>query len=184
LITTLVLGLGNMVMGDDAFGIRVIEELQKHYEFSEGVKLVDGGTLGLDLLPLIEDAQRLLIIDALEMKDRPGRVFRLAGDDVVQEFASRLSIHQAGVRDLLAAAELQGYLPSELVVWAIQPASSEMHLGLSPAVAFSIDQVMVEVVAELENWGHGTRWLGRKRRGDRIGASGKEMEASSVAGTP
>ena len=64
----LVLGLGNALMSDDSIGVRAVERLQQEYRFPEGVKVVDGGTLGLDLLPFIEETDQLLIIDALEMK--------------------------------------------------------------------------------------------------------------------
>jgi hydrogenase maturation protease len=69
---TLVLGLGNILMGDEGVGVRVIERLSERYEFGEGVLVMDGGTLGLDLLPYLEDASRLLVIDAVQARKRPG----------------------------------------------------------------------------------------------------------------
>jgi len=152
-MAVLVLGIGNALMSDDAFGVRVIEELQRGYRFPEGVAVVDGGTLGLDLLPLLEGVEKLLIVDALQMHAAPGEVFRLEGEEVPRAFASKLSIHQMGVQDLLAVAELQGYCPPELVVWGVQPASIEMHLGLSEAVAPALPTVVAAVIEELRNWG-------------------------------
>jgi len=152
-MSVLVLGLGNSLMSDDAFGVRVIEELQRHYVFPAGVKVVDGGTLGLDLLPFLEETRRLLIVDALEMHAAPGQIFRLAGEEVPRAFASKLSVHQMGVQDLLAVAELQGYCPPELVVWGVQPASIEMRIGLTAAVAPTLATVVQSVLAELDAWG-------------------------------
>ncbi|AMV73871.1 HyaD/HybD family hydrogenase maturation endopeptidase [Desulfuromonas carbonis] len=152
-MSLLILGLGNAVMSDDAFGGRVIAALQQRYRFSERVTILDGGTLGLDLLPHFEGVDRLLIIDALEMGAAPGSIFRLVGEEVPRAFASKLSVHQMGVQDLLAVCELQGHLPAELVVWGVQPGSIEMAMELTPAVAAAVEGVVSAVVGELQRWG-------------------------------
>lgn len=152
-MAVLVLGIGNAVMGDDAFGVRVIDELQRRFVFPQGVELVDGGTLGLDLLPRFEGVDQLLVIDALEMEATTGTVFRLAGDEVPRAFANKLSVHQMGVQDLLAVAELQGHLPAELVVWGVQSGSIEMSMELTPAVARALPTVVEAVAVELADWG-------------------------------
>jgi hydrogenase maturation protease len=152
-MSILVLGLGNALMADDAFGGRVITELLQRYTFPAGTKLIDGGTLGLDLLPHLEEAEKLLIVDALEMEATPGSVFRLRGEEVPRAFANKLSVHQMGVQDLLAVAELQGHLPAELVVWGVQPGSIEMSLDLTPPVAAVLDEVVAGIIDELQHWG-------------------------------
>lgn len=152
-MAVLVLGIGNAVMSDDGFGVRVIEELQRQFVFPSGVEIVDGGTLGLDLLPRFEGVEKLLVIDALEMAAAAGTVFRLAGEEVPRAFANKLSVHQMGVQDLLAVAELQGHLPAELVVWGVQSGSIEMSLELTPAVAAAVSTVVEAVAVELADWG-------------------------------
>lgn len=149
----LVLGLGNAVMTDDAFGSRVVEALRNRFDFPSGVTVLDGGTLGLDLLPRLEGVARLLIVDALETGGRPGEIFRLEGEEVPRAFASKLSVHQMGVQDLLAVAELQGHLPAELVVWGVQPESIEMGLELTPVVFAALEKTVAAVVGELGDWG-------------------------------
>lgn len=152
-MSILILGLGNAVMTDDAFGSRMVELLQAKLRFPPEVSILDGGTLGLDLLPRLEGVDRLLIIDALEMDAEPGEVFRLEGEEVPRAFATKLSVHQMGVQDLLAVAELQGHLPSELVVWGVQPGTVEMGLNLSPPVAAAMDKLMAGILEELRCWG-------------------------------
>lgn len=152
-MTILVLGLGNTIMTDDGFGVRAVEALSSRYRFQEGVRLLDGGTLGLDLLPYLEGVERLLIVDALEMREAPGTVFRLEGKDVPRAFASKLSVHQMGVQDLLAVSELMGHLPRELVVWGVQPESIEMGTELTATVAAALEPVIGGVVGELRKWG-------------------------------
>lgn len=149
----LVLGLGNTIMTDDGFGVRAVEALSSRFRFHGEVRLLDGGTLGLDLLPHLEAIEHLLIIDALEMKMAPGTVVRLEGEEVPRAFASKLSVHQMGVQDLLAVSELMGHLPSELVVWGVQPESIEMGTELTATVAAAMEPVVAGVVGELRKWG-------------------------------
>lgn len=152
-MSILVLGLGNALMSDDSIGVRAVQSLQQNFQAPEGVTILDGGTLGLDLLPYIEQADQLLIIDALEMRAEPGSLFRLEGEEVPRAFASKLSVHQMGLQDLLAVAELQGYAPQKLVVHGIQAGSIEMKLELSPPVAAAMDSLLDAVIAELNDWG-------------------------------
>ncbi|MCF6179293.1 MAG: HyaD/HybD family hydrogenase maturation endopeptidase [Geopsychrobacter sp.] len=149
----LVMGLGNLVMSDDGLGSRVITELEKRYAPCESITVLDGGTLGLDLLPRLEGIDKLLIIDALQMDAEPGAIFRLTGDEVPRAFANKLSVHQMGLQDLLAVAELQGNLPQELVVIGAQSALIEMGLELSPPVTAALERVIDAVIRELEDWG-------------------------------
>lgn len=149
----LVLGIGNSLMNDDALGVSAVEQLNARYTFPEGVRVVDGGTLGLDLLPMLEGIKRLLIIDAIDMGGQPGDLFRLTGEEVPRAFASKLSVHQMGVQDLLAVAELQGHVPEKLVVWGVQPGSIAMEMRLTPAVAASMVPLLEGVVRELGEWG-------------------------------
>jgi len=152
-MSTLVLGLGNTIMTDDGFGVKVVTTLSSRYHFQGPVQLLDGGTLGLDLLPYLEEIESLLIIDALDMRDEPGKIFRLEGDEVPRAFASKLSVHQMGLQDLLAVAQLQGHVPRNLVVWGVQPECIEMHTELTATVAAAVEPVVAKVLEELEGWG-------------------------------
>jgi hydrogenase maturation protease len=150
---TLILGLGNILMRDDGLGVRAVERLQALYEFPQHVQVLDGGTLGLDLLPFVEDADRLLVIDALELGAEPGTMARLEGDQVPAFLSIKLSPHQMGLADLMAAARLRGHRPAELVLWGVQSGTTEVGLGLSTWVAAQVDTLVVNVLAELNRWG-------------------------------
>jgi hydrogenase maturation protease len=147
--TTLVLGLGNTIMSDDGIGPKVIEQLQQSAGLPEGVTLLDGGTLGLDLLPFLEGIQRLIIVDAVEVGKPAGTCVRLAGDDVPMALETKLSPHQMGMKDLLAVARLMGHLPEEIVLIGVQPACLEMDTELTPLVAGAIPTLLAMVQAEL-----------------------------------
>jgi len=167
-VRALILGLGNALMTDDALGVLAVEELQSRYRFPAGVRVVDGGTLGLDLLPLLEGVDRLLLVDALQMGAKPGAVFRLAGEEVPRALASKLSVHQMGAQDLLALAELRGHLPGELVVWGVQPRSVEVGLKLTPPVAAALDSLLEGILGEVAGWGLAPRpATGRRSSRDR-----------------
>ena len=150
---TLVLGLGNILLSDEGVGVHVVRLLRERYQFPQEVEILDGGTLGLDLLPYVEDADRLLMVDAVQMDAPPGTVARLAGEEVPAVLNLKYSPHQMGVSDLLAAARLMGRYPAELILWGIQPASLEVGLELSPAVAAQVETVVQNVLAELQRWG-------------------------------
>jgi hydrogenase maturation protease len=152
-MSILVLGLGNTIMTDDGFGVKAVTTLSSRYRYEGPVKLLDGGTLGLDLLPQLENIEKLLIVDALDMRAQPGEVFRIEGEDVPRAFASKLSVHQMGLQDLLAVAELQGHVPQELVVWGVQPECIEMGTELTDVVAAALPTVVDHLLEELKGWG-------------------------------
>ena len=140
-------------MNDDAAGVLVVQALAATYDFPEELTLLDGGTLGLDILPYLEGVDRLLVVDAVETGDLPGTIIRMTGDDIPLALATKVSPHQMGLKDLLLVADLQGYAPREMVLWGVQPGSIEMDIELSPEVARSLGTLQDRVLEELENWG-------------------------------
>ena len=152
-MSTLVLGIGNLVMSDDGIGVRVVQQLAAQYRFPAGVRILDGGTLGLDLLPQLEGVERLLVVDAVETGREPGSLVRLAGEYVPIVLETKVSPHQMGLKDLLAVAMLQGFAPREMVLLGVQPALLEMGMELSPPVAAQQETLVRKVLAELTGWG-------------------------------
>jgi len=151
--TVLVLGIGNTVMSDDGVGVKVVQSLQEQYRFPDHVELLDGGTLGLDLLPKLEGISRLIIVDAVETGSAPGTCVRLSGDELPIALETKLSPHQMGLKDLLAVARLLGHAPGEMVLIGVQPGSIEMSTELTPAVEAQVEAMKGAVLRELENFG-------------------------------
>lgn len=149
---TLILGIGNLVMTDDGIGVRVAQELARRYRFPDDVKVLDGGTLGLDLLPHLEGVGRLLIVDAVMTGEAPGTVVRLEGEQIPAVFATKLSPHQMGLQDLLSVAALLGHAPAEMVLLGVQPAELEIGDALSPAVERALEPLISRCLAELAAW--------------------------------
>lgn len=148
-----VIGLGNPLMGDDGFGLVALERLRDEWVL-DGVELVDGGTWGMSLLPLIEDSDRVVLLDAIAAGARPGDVVVLERERLPIYLTRKLSPHQIDMRDVLATAEWRGKLPAETVAIGVQPLSVEMRLDLSPEVDGAVEAVVAIVIARLEQWGH------------------------------
>jgi hydrogenase maturation protease len=146
----LVLGVGNILMRDEGVGVRVVERLRASPEpLPADVRIVDGGTLGLDLLPLIEEARGLILVDAVDVKAEPGTILVLRGHDVTGAFGGHISPHQVGVGDLVAVGELTAVLPQAIALVGIQPAEVEVGLELSEHVEAAVPGAVIAVRDEL-----------------------------------
>ncbi|MDH7488459.1 MAG: HyaD/HybD family hydrogenase maturation endopeptidase [Anaerolineae bacterium] len=150
---TLVLGLGNILLRDEGVGVRAVQRLAERFAFSDDVQVLDGGTLGLDLLHYVEEADRVLIVDAVATGNPPGTLVRLSGDEVPAFLGIKISPHQMGLADLLAASRLRGRFPRELVLVGVEPEIVDTGLELSPSVAAQMDALLDRMLAELARWG-------------------------------
>ena len=151
----LVLGVGNTLCMDDGLGPSVVNLLREHVEFDERVVVIDGGTLGLSLLPLLQDSDRLILVDAIAATGPPGTLVRLVGDDVLPAARLRLSPHQVGIGDLLDAARLLDDLPHEIVLLGLVPESIDLGTEPTPRVAANIPILIDAVIEEVERLGFG-----------------------------
>jgi hydrogenase maturation protease len=149
----MVLALGNVLRRDEGLGIRAMQRLEAEYLVPASVRVIDGGTLGLELLSLVEDATHLLVLDALLVDGPPGTLGRLANDDVPRYFGIRTSPHEIGLPDLLAVAELRGLAPPELVVLGLRPDTIELGWELSEAIAARLDTLVEAAATQLRRWG-------------------------------
>jgi hydrogenase maturation protease len=148
-----VIGLGSPLMGDDGLGIVALERLRREWELPPGVELVDGGTWGMTLLPVIEDAERLLFIDAINTGAAAGSEITLTRDEIPRYLSMKVSPHQVDLRDVLALAEFRGTLPQRTIAVGLQPERVEMFVGLSPSLERRLDSLMATIVRQLEAWG-------------------------------
>ncbi|MGI1661491.1 HyaD/HybD family hydrogenase maturation endopeptidase [Palleronia sp. KMU-117] len=136
----LVLGIGNVLWADEGFGVRCVERLAETRAFDGDVTLLDGGTQGLYLLPFLEEADILLVFDAIDYGLAPGTLKIVEGDEVPRFMgAKKMSLHQTGFQDVIATAQLLGRCPPALFLVGCQPEELEDYGGgLRPAVAARI----------------------------------------------
>jgi hydrogenase maturation protease len=144
----LVLGLGNVLLEDDGVGSAAVSLLLDRFSVPPAVRVLDGGTLGLSLLPHLENADAVILVDAVRADATPGTVVQLAGDDVAAAVATRLSPHQVGVADLLDGARWLGRYPRRVVLLGLVPASMNLAVGLSPGVHRSLSELVDRIVDE------------------------------------
>jgi hydrogenase maturation protease len=151
----LVLGLGNLLCGDDGLGAAAIARIDRDYEAPEGVLVLDGGTLGLSLLPYLEDTEEAILVDAVSADAPTGALVRLTGDDVGAAVRHRLSVHQVGVADLLDAARLHDRYPRRVVLLGLVPLTLGLGIERSAEVENRIPMLVEAVVAEARRMGNG-----------------------------
>lgn len=157
----LVLGLGNRLLGDDAAGPLVIDSLGAMPRESDGPEppwvVQDGGTIGLGLLPAIEDAAGLIAVDAARFGAPAGTVKVFEGAALRRLLGARkASAHEVALADLVAAASLRGTLPSKCALVAVQPACTEVGLAPSPEVAAALPRLCDAVHDVLQRWARST----------------------------
>jgi hydrogenase maturation protease len=149
-----VIGLGNVLMGDDAFGPWVVQTLLAEYEFPEDVSVEDLGTPGLDLMPYVSDVEALVLVDTVRSEAPPGTLRLYRRDDLLKHPPqARLSPHDPGVKEALLTAEFAGRGPREVLLVGAVPADTAMGVGLSPALRDAVPAAVAEVLKELERLG-------------------------------
>lgn len=139
----LIIGLGNVLLGDEGAGVYAVEAINTRYVLSEGTEAVDGGTLGLGLLPLIEGYEEAIVIDAVNFGRQPGYVETIDGGDIGLDYVPRFSSHREGVGDIVTALTLlgaySGAKPPRLFIVGIQPGDIGEGIGLSDEVKAGVE---------------------------------------------
>lgn len=153
-VRTVVLGVGSPLMGDDGVGVAAVELLRQALAPAADVAFLDGGTWGMQLLPEIEDAGRLLVLDAIYDGQTPGTVVRLEKSELPRLLYQKVSPHQIDLREVFAVAELRGTFPPEAVALGVEPEIVELQEGFSPAVERAMPVLLEAAVAQLRSWGH------------------------------
>jgi len=144
----LVLGIGNVLMGDDGLGVHVVRELQK-VSLPENVDIVDGGTKGIELVPYCENKKRLIIVDAIDLGREPGELIVLKGEHVRRYLGeTRCSMHEVGVSDLLSVLALLDIQPGEVLLIGLQPEKIEVGMDLSKSLQDNL-QGIVDTIKDM-----------------------------------
>lgn len=147
----LVLGIGNPLLGDDGFGVEVVRRLQEQ-KWPAFVEFLDGGTVGLSLLPHLEQRSHVLVADAIDFGGRPGQVIRLRSTDIPAYRGLKLSEHQVTFQEVLALMDLLEVRPRELLFVGVQPCSTRWGDPISREVEAAIPRVMEEIGRQLAGW--------------------------------
>jgi hydrogenase maturation protease len=151
-----VLGVGNLLWADEGFGVRCVEALGNGFEIPPEVAVMDGGTLGLALVPELLDATHVLLFDAVEHRGEPGSLV-VARDDEVPLLmgGNKLSLHQVGVNDIFASLELLGHKPGHVTVVGIRPVQLADYGG---SLTETVRAQMPAARSGSKNWAAGASW--------------------------
>jgi hydrogenase maturation protease len=148
-----VLGVGNLLRTDEGVGVHGVRALSdRHREDMPEVEFLDGGTLGLNLLPYIEDATALLLLDAVDCGSPPGTVIELKGDSIPRFSGIKLSEHQVTLQEVLGLAQIRGRLPERMMLIGMQPADLSTGDSLSPVATGALLEMLDRAEAVLREW--------------------------------
>ena len=150
----IVLGLGNTLNRDEGLGVHALKALEQHIvgQVPE-LEFLDGGVLGLNLLPLVEEASHLLVLDAINARKEPGAVIEMKRDEIPLYTGIKMSDHQITFQEVLGLASFRGKLPEHLHLIGIQPGDLSIGVELSPTVTACLPEVIERSEALLRKWG-------------------------------
>ena len=148
-----ILGVGNILYSDDGVGIRVVEKLEKEYEFSDNVSIVDGGVLGINLLGVISNAGRLIVVDTVLNHGKPGDLHRLEHDEIPDRILAKNSLHQVDLIEALTLCNALDHVPQTTII-GIEPKDLEtLSEQLTPEIKVKVDQLTQKVLEEVTRLG-------------------------------
>ncbi|MBI2751079.1 MAG: HyaD/HybD family hydrogenase maturation endopeptidase [Burkholderiales bacterium] len=145
----LIIGMGNVLMQDEGIGVRAVEELDGRYELPAHVRVMDGGTTGMELFEPMRVADCLIIADAVNFDRPPGSLIRIADREINAFFQTKLSNHQLGLSDLLALLKMKNETPRRVAIIGMVPFGLENRLGLSTQAAAGLDAMVEMLLHEL-----------------------------------
>ena len=149
----MIMGVGNILLTDEAFGVRAVEYLQANYTWPENVRLEDGGTQGLLLMSTLMDCDMLVVLDVVLGPEKPGTIYMLEGEDLRKSLSFRDSMHQTDLLDTLITCSMAGH-DVDAVVFGLQPFDYHtMQVGLTPEAQALLPEFCTKVVAALEQRG-------------------------------
>lgn len=150
----MVLGVGNLLLMDEGFGVHVIQELEKkrdELKIPPNVELMDGGTSGLDLAHYVDGKDKLIVVDVINAEVEPGTLFRFKPDDIETQQVKKLSLHQITLYDAMSIAEKTETMPKDVIIIAVQPKDiNNWSMELSEELKAKIPKVIELVIEEIE----------------------------------
>jgi len=147
-----VIGLGNLLYGDEGFGVAALNSFRDLSDFPETVRCIDGGTQGIYLLDYIESCDAVIVFDALIPLDYDRRVYVYRNEELPAFIHRKMSSHQMGLSEMLGIAKLHGRMPKEIVLIGVPPKELELNVGLSPELSLLLPEAVEEARAIVEGW--------------------------------
>jgi hydrogenase maturation protease len=147
-----ILGIGNTLFSDEGVGIHLLPLLEDPLKDYENIEIIEGLTDGMKLLGPVEDAENLIIIDAINAGKEPGTIITLVGDEIPAYFGIKMSIHQLGFQEVLLAAKLRERYPKQIVMFGMQPTSLQLGIELTETNQKKLGCLAETVIEQVKNW--------------------------------
>jgi hydrogenase maturation protease len=147
-----VLGVGNILMQDEGFGVRVVEQLLRQYNFPENVQVLDGGTLGMELLRFLVGTKYLILVDAVAGGLPPGSFYQFRNHEVKTYFKDKVSMHELGIQDVLAVLDVLEKSPEEIMIFGVQPLAIDIGLEMTDVVGERVEEAVLKVLQMFKEW--------------------------------
>jgi len=139
-------------MQDEGFGVRVVEQLLQNYHFPENVQVLDGGTLGMELLRFLIGTDKLILVDAVSGNLSPGSIYQFDHDEVKTYFKEKVSMHELGIQDVLAVMEVLEKPAKEIKILGVQPLTIDIGLEMTTIVADAVEPLVEKLLLLLKEW--------------------------------
>ncbi len=152
--SVLILGVGNILWADEGFGVRCVEHISAAYLFDDNVTLMDGGTQGINLMGPLSAHSHVLLFDAVDFKQRPGKIITVKDKEIPAFFSkNKMSLHQMGISEIVAALSLLGQLPKAMTLIGIQPKILEDYGGsLTDEIKAQVPKAIDKGLLQLTDW--------------------------------
>lgn len=147
-----ILGIGNTLFSDEGVGIHLLPVLEEEFKDVETIEIIEGLTDGMKLLGPVEDAENLIIIDAINAGKEGGTIIALKGEEIPAYFGIKMSIHQMGFQEVLLAAKMRGRYPKQIMMYGMQPTSLELGIELSETNRAKLPELAKAVVGQVNQW--------------------------------
>lgn len=148
-----ILGLGNVIMGDEGFGCHFVRWFEPRHRFPPTVEIVEGGTLGYVLLDVLARSRTVIVIDCIKLDDAPGSIYRFTHTEFTAKMPPPTTAHEVKFTDVLFKAELMGELPAMVFLCIVPQAYQDMDLNLTPVMQARLPDMERLVLAELATLG-------------------------------
>lgn len=141
----LVLGVGNLLQSDDGLGVHIVNSIiDSNMILPDYVEIIDGGTSGYDLLPVMKDREKIIIVDALKSDDKPGSIYKFSSEYLAPE-RTTFSLHDTGIKQIIDMLRIMGDNPLIEIIGVVPEDIETCNIGLSRAVEDSIPKVVEEI---------------------------------------
>lgn len=148
-----VLGVGNILLTDEGLGVHVVEDLKANYAFTPQISLIDGGTMGMELLTYMRGMKKILLIDAVNGGEAPGTIYEFPHRELEQYFTDHISVHEVGMQDILRIRAIQENPLEDAIVIGVEPESLDVGFEPSAPVQKALPEVKERVLRVLRGWG-------------------------------